>query len=84
MQVKDIDMDKIIVSELNTRKDLNAGTEEGGIGDLANSIKEKGLLSPITVRVRTDGGYELIVGQRRFLAYQKLGWKTIPAMFSSF
>ncbi|EQD51673.1 parB-like partition protein, partial [mine drainage metagenome] len=46
---------------------------------MANSIKEKGLLSPITV-VQKGDTYELIVGQRRYLACKKLGFQRIPAI----
>jgi ParB family chromosome partitioning protein len=80
MEVKEIKMSEISLSEYNTRKDLSAGTEDASLEDLANSIKEKGLLNPITVRRKDDGTYELIAGQRRFLACKKLGWKTIPAI----
>jgi len=80
MEVKEIKIDEISLSEANTRKDLIAGTEDASIDDLAQSIQEKGLLNPIIVRVSKDGLYELIAGQRRFLACQKLGWKTIPAI----
>ena len=68
MEVKDIRMDMINVSTLNTRKELGAGTEDTGLDDLANSIKEQGLLNPIIVRKKDDGNYDLIAGQRRFLA----------------
>lgn len=80
MEVKDIKMADIRLSEFNIRKDLNAGTEDTGLEDLAESIKDKGLLNPLIVRRLDDGTYELIAGQRRFLACQKLGWKTIPAI----
>ena len=73
-------MDKIILSEFNTRKDLSAGTEDTGLDDLANSIREQGLLNPIIVRRKEESRYELIAGQRRFLACQKLGWKSITAI----
>ena len=48
--------------------------------DLANSIQEQGLLQPITVRTAGDGQYELIAGQRRFLACRLLGSATISAI----
>lgn len=80
MEVKEIKLDDINLSEFNTRKDLDAGTEDTNLDDLANSIKEKGLLNPIIVMKRQDGKYDLIAGQRRFLACKKLGWKTIPAI----
>ena len=54
--------------------------EDSSLDDLASSIREKGLLNPITVMKRDDGTYDLIVGQRRFLACRKIGWRTIPAI----
>ncbi len=80
MEVMEVKLADIRLGELNTRKDLNAGIEDAGLEDLANSIKEKGLLSPLIVRKNDDGTYGLIAGQRRFLACQRLGWKTIPAI----
>lgn len=84
MEIKEIKISQIQLSEYNTRKDLSSGTEDAGIEDLANSIKEKGLLNPIIVRGKEDGNYELIAGQRRFLACQKLGWESIPAIIRDF
>jgi len=81
--MQDIDMQLIEVSALNTRKDLEAGTEDSSLDDLAKSIAEKGLLSPIIVRAKPTGKYELIAGQRRYLACRKLKWKTIPAIVRS-
>jgi len=80
MEVRDIKMEEIRLSEFNIRKDLDAGIEDTGLDDLAESIKEKGLLNPLIVRKLSDGTYELIAGQRRFLACQRLGWETIPAI----
>ena len=80
MEVKDISLDLINVSSLNTRKDLEAGTEDTSLNDLANSIEEKGLLSPIIVQKKDDGTYDLIAGQRRFLACKKLGKNAISAI----
>jgi ParB family chromosome partitioning protein len=80
VEIKDIKMDLINISSFNTRKDLAAGTEDTSLDDLADSIREKGLLNPIMVQKKDDGTYELIVGQRRFLACKKLGWNTIPAI----
>jgi len=83
MEVKEIPIDQIRVSVLNTRKDLGAGNEDSSIEDLAGSIKEKGLLNPVMVRLTSSGDYEIIAGQRRFLACQKLGWSNIPALIRS-
>lgn len=79
MEVRDIEMSKIVISKQNVRKDLLAGNEDANLDDLANSIKEKGLLSPITV-VQNGDQYELIVGQRRYLACKKLGYQKIAAI----
>ena len=46
---------------------------------LCESIGKSGLLSPIIVRPRDEGGYEIISGHRRFRAYQRLGIEEIPA-----
>ncbi len=48
--------------------------------DLVVSIKKHGILQPITVTERTDGGYELIAGERRFRASHIAGLATIPAL----
>jgi len=50
------------------------------IRDLSESIKEKGVIQPVLVRRSPDGGYELIAGERRLRACQKLGLASIPAM----
>jgi ParB family chromosome partitioning protein len=50
-----------------------------GIEDMAESIREYGLLQPILVR-ETDGRYEVVAGHRRLSAVQALGWPKIPAL----
>jgi ParB family chromosome partitioning protein len=46
---------------------------------LAESVREKGILEPLLVR-RTDQGYELIVGERRWRAAQKAGLREVPVL----
>ena len=53
--------------------------DEPKLLELAESIREKGILEPLLVR-RTDQGYELIVGERRWRAAQKAGLKEVPVM----
>lgn len=61
-------------------------TEMGDVIDLANDLKENGLINPITVRPPTqterelgvDQPYVLIAGERRFTATVMLGWHEIP------
>jgi ParB family transcriptional regulator, chromosome partitioning protein len=51
--------------------------DELKLQELAESIKEKGILEPLIVR-RMDQGYELIIGERRWRAAQKAGLKEVP------
>ena len=53
--------------------------DEAELTDLANSMQASGLLQPVIVRPR-DGGYELIAGERRWRAAERLGWPKIPAV----
>ncbi len=53
--------------------------DEAELTDLANSMAASGLLQPILVRPR-DGGFELIAGERRWRAAERLGWPRIPAL----
>jgi len=50
------------------------------LAELANSIKEVGLLQPIVVRSIGHERFELVVGERRWRAAQQLDLKTIPAI----
>ena len=53
---------------------------EAQLQELADSIAASGLLQPVLVRARPDGRYELIAGERRWRAVQRLGWSKIPAV----
>jgi ParB family chromosome partitioning protein len=48
------------------------------LAELADSLREHGLVQPIVVRARGDR-YQLIAGQRRLAAARKLGWERVPA-----
>jgi ParB family chromosome partitioning protein len=49
------------------------------INELAESIRQKGILQPLLVR-RTSGGFELIAGERRLRAAQRVGMENVPVM----
>ena len=51
--------------------------DEEALASLADSIREVGLLQPVLVR-ETEGGYELIAGERRLRACRRVGLQTIP------
>jgi ParB family transcriptional regulator, chromosome partitioning protein len=53
---------------------------EEELAELAQSVKEHGVLQPIVVRRKGDGMYELIAGERRFRAAKIAGMTTIPAL----
>lgn len=53
--------------------------DEPQFSELVASIETSGLLQPVVVRRHLDG-YQLIAGERRWRAAQKLGWSTIPAV----
>lgn len=52
---------------------------EGELAELAQSIRENGVISPITLR-KVDNGYEIIAGERRWRASRLAGLEEIPAL----
>jgi ParB family chromosome partitioning protein len=68
---------KIRPNPLQPRKEFR----EEDLADLEASLRVSGLLQPVTVRPSPKGeGFELIAGERRFRAAQRLGWTEIPAI----
>jgi ParB family transcriptional regulator, chromosome partitioning protein len=68
-----IDISKIKPFRYGYRRNINEDLHE-----LCYSIKEKGLLHPIIVRMVEDGeGYEIVAGTRRYNACKMLGWRKI-------
>ena len=53
--------------------------DEPALAELAESMQASGLLQPVVVRSQ-GSGYELIAGERRWRAAQRLGWSKIPAV----
>ena len=53
------------------------------IGELAESIKNLGIVQPITVRKLENGEFQLIAGERRLRASKKIGLKTIPSFIKN-
>jgi len=54
--------------------------DEDALVELTHSIREFGLLQPIVVRAVHGGGFELVMGERRWRAAQRVGSATIPAI----
>jgi len=71
---------EIEVADLKSNSDQpRKHFEEQKIRELAESIRNNGMIQPIVVR-HTDDGYELIVGERRLRAARFLGLQKIPAI----
>lgn len=78
--IKDIPLSDIDISNLNVR---NVDAARNKIDELAASIKLQGLMQPVVLRGEYGKPpYDLIIGQRRYLAHQSLGRKNIKAVFS--
>jgi ParB family chromosome partitioning protein len=80
MLTQEIPLSKLFVSTLNVRKNLDAGEEDAGIADLANSILAQGLLSPLTVRPVQNDLFEVLLGQRRLLAARRINLDPVPCV----
>jgi ParB family chromosome partitioning protein len=78
LKLEYLPLEKIDISISNVRK----SNLEEGIDDLANSIREIGVQQPVVVFQKGDR-YELLIGQRRYLACKKLGLKDIPALITT-
>lgn len=76
--VKEIPVDKIIPNPYQPRKVFSTNALE----ELSKSIKEYGVLQPITVRQR-ENVYELVAGERRLRAAKLAELKTIPAIINN-
>jgi len=74
-KIQTIGTEQMVTSELQPRKFFS----ETRLKELAESIKEKGVIQPILVRSKGDK-YEIIAGERRFRAVQLAGIKEVPVI----
>ena len=58
--------------------------KESEVEDLANSIREKGILQPLVVRQRADRSFEIVAGERRWRAAQRAGVHDVPVLIRDF
>ncbi len=54
--------------------------DDAALSELADSIKEQGVMQPILVRAVDNGRYEIIAGERRWRAAQRAGLSEVPAL----
>jgi len=73
--ISEVEMDLIFANPNQPRSFFDEET----LTELASSIRELGVISPITLRKNDDGTYLIIAGERRFRASKSIGLKTIPA-----
>ena len=75
-----LSLSEIVPNRYQPRKNF----DEENLEDLTNSIKERGVIQPIIVRKsNTDGSkYEIIAGERRWLAARKAGLHDIPVVIT--
>ncbi len=73
-------IDKLVPGQYQPRKKFEKTTLE----ELAQSIRENGILQPITVRKRAAGGFEIIAGERRWRAAQIAGLHEVPAIIKDY
>ena len=81
----EIDFNKLSVSDLvSNRYQPRKNFDENNLQDLTNSIKERGIIQPIIVRKSSENisKYEIIAGERRWLAAQKAGLHEVPVVIT--
>ncbi len=74
-QIQEVELAKIVPNPFQPRKVF----EPEALKELADSIKEHGVIQPLVV-TKTPTGYELVVGERRFRASQLAGLEKVPAI----
>ncbi|RBP05000.1 nucleoid occlusion protein [Rossellomorea aquimaris] len=75
-EVKKIPVSQIIPNRFQPRTVFN----DEKIEELSRTIHTHGIIQPIVVRQYDDEQFEIIAGERRYRAVQKLGWDTVPAI----
>ena len=81
----EININKLSISDLVSNKfQPRKFFDEDNLQDLTNSIKERGIIQPIIVRKSSDDNskYEIIAGERRWLAAQKAGLHEVPVVIT--
>ena len=80
ININKISISDLVSSKFQPRKIFN----EDSLQDLTNSIKERGIIQPIIVRKSKDDNskYEIIAGERRWLAAQKAGLHEVPVVIT--
>ena len=81
----EVNINKLSISDLVSNKfQPRKIFDEQNLDELTNSIKERGIIQPIIVRKSNDNEskYEIIAGERRWLAAQKAGLNEVPVVIT--
>lgn len=71
----------LLLSEIVPNKDQPRKTfDEAALDELADSIRQHGILQPLLVRPIATGGYQLVAGERRWRASKRAGLKEVPVV----
>jgi len=82
----EININKVSISDLVSNKfQPRKLFDEDSLQDLTNSIKERGIIQPVIVRKSNDDSskYEIIAGERRWLAAQRAGLHEVPVVITN-
>ena len=75
-ELRHVDIDQIRADPRQPRQRF----DETALDDLAASIRTAGLMQPIVLRPLSAGGFQIVVGERRWRAARKVGLTTVPAV----
>lgn len=84
-----VEQDKEVITEIPVHQIVpnpyqpRSFFDEEKLEELSKTIRTHGIIQPIVVR-KTETGYELIAGERRWRAYQKLAYEKIPAIIKPY
>ncbi|MDE6296705.1 MAG: ParB/RepB/Spo0J family partition protein, partial [Muribaculaceae bacterium] len=73
--ISEIEIDRIVPNPEQPRRTF----DEEKIKELATSIRELGVVQPVTLRLSDDGDYQIIAGERRWRAAKLAGLSSVPA-----
>lgn len=75
LPIREVELARVRPNPFQPRREF----DDEALGELEASIRENGLLQPIVLRP-AGRGFELVAGERRFRALQRLRWETAPAI----
>jgi ParB family chromosome partitioning protein len=75
LPIREVELARVRPNPFQPRREF----DDEALGELEASIRENGLLQPIVLRP-AGRGFELVAGERRFRALQRLNWETVPAI----